>query len=51
MLLGFATWLYTLLLPAMTMAGWVDAAWVQHGPFGISGCVRSSCSACPAGIR
>lgn len=26
MLLGFATWLYTLLLPAMTMAGWVDAA-------------------------
>ena len=35
MLLGFATWLYTLLLPAMTMAGWVDAAWVQHGPFGI----------------
>jgi PAS domain S-box-containing protein len=35
MLLGFATWLYTLLLPAMTMAGWVDAGWVQHGPFGI----------------
>ena len=35
MLLGFATWLYTLLLPAMTMAGWVDAGWVQQGPFGI----------------
>ncbi|KAG1087088.1 hypothetical protein G6F40_013799 [Rhizopus arrhizus] len=36
MLLGFGTWLYTLLLPAMTMAGWMDAGWVQNGPFGIT---------------
>jgi len=36
MLLGFATWIYTLLLPAMTMAGGLDNAWLLHGPFGIS---------------
>jgi PAS domain S-box-containing protein len=36
MVLGFATWIYTLLLPAMTMAGGFDAAWLLNGPFGIS---------------
>ncbi|MCC7635460.1 hybrid sensor histidine kinase/response regulator [Stenotrophomonas rhizophila] len=35
MLLGFATWAYTLLLPALTHAGWMDPAWLQ-GPFGIA---------------
>jgi PAS domain S-box-containing protein len=35
MLLGFATWVYTLLLPALTHAGWMDAAWLVQGPFGI----------------
>ena len=36
MVLGFATWIYTLLLPAMTMAGGLDASWLFDGPFGIS---------------
>lgn len=36
MLLGFATWGYTLLLPAMTMAGDFDTGWLLNGPFGIS---------------
>jgi len=36
MVLGFATWIYTLLLPAMTMAGGLDASWLLNGPFGIS---------------
>ena len=36
MLLGFATWMYTLLLPAMTMAGGFDPGWLLNGPFGIS---------------
>src|SRR5690606_41958530 len=35
LLLGFAVWLYTLLLPTLTDAGWLDAAWVRDGPFGI----------------
>jgi len=32
---GFATWAYTLLLPAMTRAGWIASAWMEHGPFGL----------------
>ncbi|WP_411833244.1 NahK/ErcS family hybrid sensor histidine kinase/response regulator [Pseudoxanthomonas mexicana] len=36
MLLGFATWIYTLLLPTMTQAGWFDPDWLHAGPFGIS---------------
>ncbi len=35
MVLGFATWIYTLLLPTMTQAGWFDAHWLHGGPFGI----------------
>lgn len=36
MLLGFATWMYTLLLPALTHAGWMDSTWLQQGPFGLA---------------
>jgi len=36
MVLGFATWIYTLLLPTMTQAGWFDAHWLHAGPFGIA---------------
>jgi Na+/proline symporter/signal transduction histidine kinase/ActR/RegA family two-component response regulator len=32
---GFSVWAYTLLLPAMTRAGWLGDAWLQHGPFGM----------------
>ncbi len=35
MLLGFAAWAYTLLLPTLTRSGWIDDAWLVHGPFGI----------------
>jgi len=35
LLLGFAAWLYTLLLPALTDAGWFDRGWIDHGPFNI----------------
>ncbi|MFC6840953.1 hybrid sensor histidine kinase/response regulator [Xanthomonas theicola] len=36
MLLGFGTWIYTLLLPALTQAGWLAPQWLHDGPFGIS---------------
>ncbi|MDH7453717.1 PAS domain-containing hybrid sensor histidine kinase/response regulator [Luteimonas composti] len=35
LLVGFGVWLYTLLLPTLTDAGWFDPAWVRDGPFGI----------------
>ncbi len=35
LLVGFGLWLYTLLLPSLTEAGWLDAAWMRDGPFGI----------------
>lgn len=35
LLLGFALWTYTLLLPTLTGAGWMDDGWMLHGPFGI----------------
>ena len=35
LLIGFAVWVYTLLLPTLTDAGWFSPGWVQHGPFGI----------------
>src|SRR3546814_8383631 len=35
LLLGFAAWLYTLLLPALTDAGWLDRGWLDNGPFDI----------------
>lgn len=35
LLAGFIVWAYTLLLPAMTRAGWLHPAWMDDGPFGI----------------
>ncbi|MCG6118449.1 MAG: hybrid sensor histidine kinase/response regulator [Aquimonas sp.] len=31
---GFAVWSYTLLLPTIARAGWIDAGWLNTGPFG-----------------
>ncbi|MBM3477929.1 MAG: histidine kinase [Alphaproteobacteria bacterium] len=33
---GFAVWAYTLLLPAFARSGWIDAAFISEGPFGIA---------------
>jgi Na+/proline symporter/signal transduction histidine kinase len=33
---GFLVWTYTLLVPTFVKSGWLDAALVTHGPFGIS---------------
>jgi Na+/proline symporter/nitrogen-specific signal transduction histidine kinase len=33
---GFATWLYTLLLPSLARSGWIGASWAENGPFGIA---------------
>src|SRR5690606_13455733 len=35
MLVGFATWIYTLLLPTLSASGWLGPEWLQTGPFGI----------------
>jgi len=35
LLLGFGMWMYTLLLPALTDAGWLHPGWIEQGPFGI----------------
>jgi Na+/proline symporter/signal transduction histidine kinase len=35
LLLGFGAWIYTLLLPALTDAGWFGHAWIERGPFDI----------------
>jgi len=35
MLVGFATWLYTLFLPSFLDAGTTGVLFLQHGPFGI----------------
>ena len=32
--LGFAVWIYTLLLPSMATADWFDGAWIREGIFG-----------------
>ena len=32
---GFALWVYTLMLPSVARSGWIPAAYVEHGPFGI----------------
>ncbi|MGO1894018.1 MAG: hybrid sensor histidine kinase/response regulator, partial [Luteimonas sp.] len=34
LLIGFGVWGYTLLLPTLTDAGWLDPAWMEHGPLG-----------------
>ncbi|MCD9032407.1 hybrid sensor histidine kinase/response regulator [Luteimonas sp. Y-2-2-4F] len=36
MLIGFAVWMYTLLLPTLTDAGWFQPAWLETGPFGLA---------------
>ncbi len=33
--LGFATWIYTLLLPSLGGAGWLPQTWLSQGPFGL----------------
>ncbi len=33
---GFLLWGYTLLLPSFADSGWIDASFLQEGPFGIS---------------
>jgi len=35
LLAGFLTWAYTLLLPALTHAGWLPPSWLVQGPFGL----------------
>ncbi|MGE7137674.1 hybrid sensor histidine kinase/response regulator [Luteibacter sp. NPDC031894] len=35
LLAGFVVWAYTLLLPAMTRAGWLHPGWMDDGPFGL----------------
>ena len=35
LLAGFVVWGYTLLLPAMTRAGWLHGRWIEEGPFGL----------------
>ncbi len=32
---GFLVWAYTLLLPSFALSGWVPAAFIEHGLFGI----------------
>jgi Na+/proline symporter/nitrogen-specific signal transduction histidine kinase len=33
--LGFAMWVYTLLLPSFALSGWLSVDFIIHGPFGI----------------
>jgi Na+/proline symporter/nitrogen-specific signal transduction histidine kinase len=35
LLAGFAVWTYTLMLPSVAKSGWIDAAFIEHGLFGI----------------
>ncbi len=35
LLAGFATWVYTLLLPALSRSGLFDGQWMETGPFGL----------------
>ena len=32
---GFGLWVYTLMLPSLAKSGWLGAAFMAHGPFGI----------------
>ncbi len=36
LLLGFSMWVYTLLLPTLTDAGWFDRPWLDRGPFDLA---------------
>lgn len=33
---GFAVWAYTLMLPSVAKSGWMDSAFLTHGPLGIA---------------
>ncbi|MDT3672188.1 MAG: sensor histidine kinase [Aromatoleum sp.] len=33
---GFVVWAYTLMLPSVAKSGWLDAAFVEHGLFGLA---------------
>jgi Na+/proline symporter/nitrogen-specific signal transduction histidine kinase len=33
---GFALWAWTLMLPSIAKSGWMDAGFVEHGPWGIA---------------
>jgi len=35
LVIGFGVWVYTLLLPMLTDAGWLDPHWLHAGPFGL----------------
>jgi Na+/proline symporter/CheY-like chemotaxis protein len=35
LLAGALLWAYTLLLPALAHAGWLDTGWIVHGPLGV----------------
>ena len=35
LLVGFITWIYTLLLPALSSSGHFDHTWLQEGPYGV----------------
>ena len=35
LLLGFAVWMYTALLPSFAKSGWIDSAFMTHGPWGL----------------
>ncbi|MFT3763833.1 MAG: PAS domain-containing hybrid sensor histidine kinase/response regulator [Pseudoxanthomonas sp.] len=32
---GFAVWIYTLLLPSLSASGWLGPEWLRTGPFGV----------------
>jgi Na+/proline symporter/nitrogen-specific signal transduction histidine kinase len=36
LLLGFAFWVYTLMLPSLAKSGWLAADFLQHGPWGLA---------------
>ncbi|MDP6814478.1 MAG: ATP-binding protein, partial [Alphaproteobacteria bacterium] len=36
LVLGFAIWIYTLLLPALALSGWLPIGFVEQGPAGIA---------------
>ena len=36
LLLGFAFWAYTLMLPSIAKSGWLASDFLNHGPFGIA---------------
>ena len=36
LLLGFALWCYTLMLPSLAKSGWLDDGFLLHGPWGLA---------------